>query len=237
MVNVVKKGTNRPAAKAKSAKAAQRTPLPAKAPKAGDDPTALSMPMVEAVGGAKALELAETARSLGWEPEVTGLDANTVQFRATRGIEAVEVRWLNGRCMVGSTYQCGSRTVKIKNASAAKTQMSVPEDEAVKHSNAVVTRSAIRSRHSDDDDGTPKRIPLPFNAETSTDEEVIAAVIGKTITWRNNVTKELDSAQVMDRVPQKQLRIDIKHNRRILTFCAERGPFRSVYLDKILSVR
>jgi hypothetical protein len=83
---------------------------------------------------------------------------------------------------------------------------------------------------------------LPFDPDTSPDDVVLTAVIGKTVHWENSLSGGMESARVGRRAvsPHTHLRAT-STGRRVLTFVDDRGNagtgFRSVALDSIVRVR
>lgn len=178
----------------------------------------------------KANELREIAQGLGWKSKVSVASDETVECRCVRDQEVVIVQWHNGRCLATATYTYGARTVKIKNASAARQIMVLSPEEAAARQPSVVTRH-VKSRAVDGDE-TPHRRKLPFDLEKSTDAEIIAAVVNKRISWRNRISGLVESALVLP----KGITVSIINTQDALTFCSDDGGMRSVYLSKILSV-
>lgn len=236
VANVVKKGAGRPAAAAKRAKAAQRTPLP---------PKVKPIPLHP-----KAQEFIDDAIALKWKHEVV-VDGDVMTATATRGPERIVIRW-TAKAFTDALYSCENRTVTVRNVSAARKQMAIPAAEAVETSRKTIThtvkaRKAAPVEDDDDDDVKPR---LPFDPEMSPSAEILAALVGKEIIWRNGITGMDESARVL-KVPvdkQNHLKIDTKRGRRILTFCSDTdesekmqgirsGAFHSVYLDRIKAVR
>lgn len=231
MVNTVKKGAGRPAAKARTAKAAQRTPLPAKPPKA-DAPVEPVMPTANAKSKVKADDFIAAAKQSGWRATLSATGTDTVKVTAKRGDEVLEIEWDNGVYKGIGEYRYGSdRAIKLHNASAGKQRMGVSPQEAAE----AAAKSATRpNRKVKVDDSTEHKSRVPFDVETSTDDEVIALLRGKTITWRNRNTQLIEQAFVLPK--QRHIEIVVRHNRRILNFLAEEGGFRSVYLESIKAV-
>lgn len=239
MVNVVKKGANRASANAKRTKHAQRTPLPAKAPKADDDATALSMPTANSLSAEKAFDFVKHAKDAGWQVDLQPKDDEVVEVIAKRDTEAITIRWRNGVFIDDAIYSCGSYQRKVRNASAGKQFMARKAQDAIAESMKARANTPRKRSVADDEaemDERTRKSLLPFDVETSTDEEVIAALIGKTIVWRNRTTGQNEQAALMDKFPQQHLTIVWKHNRRVLNFLEDHGMFRSVYVDAIRRV-
>ena len=251
MVSTVKKGANRASAAAKRTKHAQRTPLPAKPPKPGDEPKVVT-PTANSVSYAKAKALAEHAESLGWDTELIAGDGDITMLRATRGDEVITAKYDGSRYIYDDTsmHAYGSVRSRLRNASAARAQMAVkPEEAAAEAAKAKVKAPTKRNTQEDEDELTDseRKALLPFNPDTSTDDEVIAALLGRTIVWRNRTTGLNEEATLMPSLPQRHLAIVWKHNRRVLNFNeatsvdeqlqgVTSGVFRSVYVDAIRRV-
>jgi hypothetical protein len=186
---------------------------------------------------AKATAYAEFAEAAGWVP-VIAVDGDLITCTTTRGGETIVIHWQGSRFVDDARYTYGSRNIALRNVSHARQKMGDSADVAAKE---VATVRKGRSRkaadHDTDEVRAVKRRALPFDCNTSTDEEVFAALGGKTIIWRNSRTRETESATVAINPGQHLLRIDVKGDRRAFTFVSAKGPFRSIYLDAILEVK
>lgn len=241
MVNVVKKGANRASANAKRTKHAQRTPLPPK-----DKPITAE---ANSLSAEKAFDFVKHAKDAGWQVDLQPKDDEVVEVIAKRDTETITIRWRNGVFIDDATYTCGSYNRKVRNASAGKQFMDRKAQEAV--ADAAKRRANTPRKRSVDDeqemDDSQRKALLPFDSDESTDEEVISALLGKTIVWRNRTTGLNEEATLMERFPQRNLSIVWKHNRRVLNFNEDvstdekmqgitSGVFRSVYVDAIRRV-
>lgn len=191
---------------------------------------------------AKAEAYAAFAKDAGWEP-VIAVEGDAITCTTTRNSESVVLQWQGTRFVDGSArYTNGSQALLLRNVAHARQKMGESADVAAQAATTAVIRKG-RGRKAaaidpDDENAVATaRARLPFDANTSTDEEVFAALGGKTITWRNRRTKELERATVAINPGEKLLKIDVKGSRRVLSFCAVAGMFRSVYLDAILEVK
>ena len=254
MVNTVSKGANRAAAKARRDKAAQRTPLPRTA-KQMTDPEGAGKPFTptaDSKSKVKADDFIAAATESGWTAVLSTPSPLVVHVKATRGPETITIGWLSGVFIDNAEHTCEGHTVKMRNAMAAKRQMTVPAQEAIAAASKVSSKPKRKIRLDDEDDTEPHeaaRKHVPFDAESTSDEEVFAAVVGRTLIWKNRTTGLEEQATVLNVAPENQrhLEIVIKHNRRILNFTCEpesdeklqgitSGSFRSVYLDAIRAV-
>jgi membrane carboxypeptidase/penicillin-binding protein len=140
--NIVKKGTNRASAMAKTNKHAQRTPLPAKAVRKRTvaEVVAETAEAREEVRGsmrkttpkaapdAKAQAFVDFATQHGWTGSVEMVDDETIRATARktdqRYDESIQVTWINGRVPDtthgGVVYTVNKRTLMMRNVSAAR---------------------------------------------------------------------------------------------------------------------
>jgi hypothetical protein len=223
------------------------TSEPKKAPKKA--PSAA----VQATGGAtvsesKAAAFEAASANLGWAT-VRATDGDRTSVEAKRGDERIFIEWLGGVFQGDScVYTLGSRTIKLRNASAAKQQMGKsPESAAAETAKAATVRRP----------GVPKaerrKAPraLPFT-EASLDDDVLTALHGKKITWTSRITGTEESDRVPapvegagpdpatgERLTKKQHhkpRITEGPHGRVLHFLGSAG-FRSVLVSQITEVR
>ena len=91
-----------------------------------------------------------------------------------------------------------------------------------------------------------RRRPLPFDEAEDEDELILDLVLGRRLTWINSLSGDREQAHLYPpgRNPDtgvlynKQTKLDVTSSgRRILTFCATEGGFRSVALETLLEVR
>lgn len=191
-------------------------------------------------GPTKAAMLAAWAREHGWEVEMIPLpDQNGGCVSCTRGGELIDVHFLDNKLDVLQmpTYTVGSRTVKLRNVSAARKQMLVPADEALAAIPSARRERKPREKHDDDRGAVVLRRRIPW-AEDASDEEIILAVIGRKLIWRNTIAGTYDEGHVLPIKEQKQLKVVVAPNgKRTLNWASSDGGFRSVYIENIVQVR
>lgn len=79
---------------------------------------------------------------------------------------------------------------------------------------------------------------LPFNPEKATAEEIVEAVRGKMLVWRNRVSGGYQSARVLERPNQQYLRVRMtRMGDPYIEFCSVNGGFVSVSLDRLVEIR
>lgn len=278
MTTIVPKGTNRPAAAKRTAKAAQRTALPPKgatsapgktntsaavikeelakkparpprkvaakpaaAPAVRPAPNAAATILAKRVLAkdtphTKAADLVADAIALGWQAaaEPGELPTDLVTFRAVRGERAEEVvtlHWITGGTRVGS-YTNGPRTVQAQNAATVRRFLATPAEAAAKVRGAYASgkgkakRAAVK---------VATAAPLPA-AMTGTDEEILAAVIKKTVVWTNSISGINESAVVGGTGKNAPKVTTSDRGVRSIVFAAKGGAFRTVRLSSIVSV-
>lgn len=132
----------------------------------------------------KAQALALAAEGAGWEVEriVTGSHKT---LRATRGEEVLEANWDNDRsCTPLGFHEVAGRRSTFKHVTVATKILETDPDVAM--ANAAVAASAKKAPRA----VTQRSLAtaINFNVATATDEEVLAALAGREITWRNELS-------------------------------------------------
>lgn len=217
---------------------------------------------MEKLVGDKAEAFAEEASTLGWEVELTR-DGERSTVTAVRGNKELSISWRGAACLNETILVEDGHTRKLRNAGAARRKLEEEAGEPLSTAQKSETRKPIKTASSKatKPETKPKRTPkekpvpfkstpkpktiLPFDPSSATDAEILRAVIGKRIVWKNRLSGGYDEARVMDRPNQRQLKIVLNgRGERCLTF-AEADPqrpdmagggFRSIRLSAITSV-
>lgn len=185
----------------------------------------------------KAVAVAEVASQLGWSPEIRE-EGGLAELTVTRGAESIHLAWTDGVFTHPCTYSIGSRSILLRNASAAKQRMAMGADKAKEESERVATRRV----------GVPKSAParkakvLPFT-EASLDQEVLDALYGRKITWTNRISGEEEVDYVPALADGSRGTLKQHHapkiiegpDGRVLNFVGGNG-FRSVLISSIVRV-
>jgi hypothetical protein len=204
----------------------------------------------------KADEFIADACKWGWEVSKDERAANIASVTVGRDDEAICISWQDGRFLENCTHTIGARTVKLRNASAARGAMNTPPEKV---------RRDVRQRVASQERGTrPAPVPptaakLPFDIKTSSDADIIAALLGRRISWWHPLTRTMERASipatqfvpvtikykengtertrtVREQVNNRHVKIDITPaGRRVFTWVAPEG-FRSVALDAIVRI-
>lgn len=251
MTTTVKRGAGRPAAAAKTAKAAQRTPLPAKDAKPAETSTkatrgaklaklkaseaaaakaadrAPSSPTTAKRAAAKATPVKATRRTrtasatlpedfpgakkimrlldgpaqeAGWAGRVVSADPQTgaVEVAISKGDVTMTWYGVDGKQDTAQAprYSDGERTVMMKNIAGILAQ-ATGEREWVKPigtARKAKAKAPTGDRKAKTAD-TPMK-SLPFDPTAASDEEIVEALRGRTLTWTNGLSKAVESAVV-----------------------------------------
>lgn len=185
---------------------------------------------------AKAYAFGQDVLAAGWAYEMTPAEGeDRVSLIARRGsVEAIEIEW-NGGVFVGDTCHyshAGRSAIKLRNASHAKQKMAVPPAEAAQEAAKVAAHKSVRAARKNPAEATTAgRKALAFDVETASDEEVLAAVQGKKISWTNEVSGGIEDAYVVGKSS-----IQPGKSGRSIRFTSMTG-FRSVRVSSIIAVR
>lgn len=224
------------AAKEKSNRHAQRTPLPPRA-----ETVAAIKEMVEemkapATGGGKSRPkadafTAEIAKT-GWKAtEVVAGDH--IELTATRGEKVVEVifiEWTGGVYQPTATYAIADRTVKLRNASAAKQYAGRTPEVGQAELERVATNKAFKKRDPEPKDIAPAK--LPFDVREATESELLDWALGRTITWHNRISNSTETAMVLAN-PRRVKFVEHGEDRIMMFLCPNTG-FRACRLSAIV---
>jgi len=209
-------------------------------------------------GAAKINALLAFAAEHGWSATLSdpGHDPgkSTAQVEVSRGEEVMTVVFTDGKLDLTEMpvyMNAAGRSVKLKNVSAVKLQMSGAAKAPVREPRKGSAPRAVRPK-----DGSDKPKSLPFDPDGSSDEEVLDALRGHAISWRNGISKAIEEAVVaatrMVKNPDSknggpnlvkvESRVKIEEhperNTRVVTFTDATGRgFHSVALDRILEVK
>lgn len=232
----------RAAAKERSNKHAQRTPLPAKPEKLREvreviaEAATIVAPATEGRSLGKAEAFAAKARAAKWQVSLNVEGDDAVELTATRDGETMVQAWSGGVWQYPSSfYGYGDRNTKPRNASgAAKLLERSPEDAAA---DASKVASNKHFRKAEPKDMTLKleeaQRRLPFDPELAPDEIITAALAGQAVVWYNTLRRGQESAMVS----RKGARISTTPDgKRVVTFCCPATGYRSCYVSSILRV-
>lgn len=192
----------RPAAKAAPPKAkGERKPVP---PRPALTPLAKSE--------AKAAAFAKFVADHGWATRFdvnlddihpgTGEAAPAVTAISTRGhkdnVEEMRITWWGGACIGADgriTWEFKGRKVAVRNASACKMQAQVPHEFVLKQAQAYADRKAQAANQRAAKGRGRSKAPA-FDPTTLDEDELIAALTGRALTWHNATAgkEETDTA-------------------------------------------
>lgn len=232
----------RAAAKERSTRHAQRTPLPPKpgvveeVREAVAEAATMTAPATAGKSLGKAEAFAEKARAAKWQVSLNVEGDDAVELTATRDGETIVQAWSGGVWSYPSSfYGYGDRNTKPRNASGALKLLARSPEDAQADASKVAANKHFRKAE-------PKDITvkleeaqrrLPFDPEMAPDELILAAVNGQALVWYNSLSRGQEAAMVS----RKGARISVtRDGKRVLTFCCPVTGYRSCYVSSLLKV-
>jgi len=177
----------------------------------------------------KSEKLAEIAREAGWEtklvPEIVGDELNPKTkwnlYCSRKPSELLQFTYENNR-LIEALYCLGEKvTTPPHKAAVVKILLGTPK----LTSKNVDAREALAHR------------TIPFDPEDAMPSRILDELLGKTITWLNSISTELESANIerhRNRGSRYYRIFRTADRRRYIEFVTAQG-FRSVYLDAIVT--
>lgn len=243
---IIKKGAGRAAHADRTARHAQRTVLPQqrREPAVVEQEateraeTIRGTNRAEAKSPAKGKAFAEAIRPHGWEIAPTwGETPDHVIVVATRAAEIITIEWIGGVYQPTATYAQGDRVVKLRNASQAKQYAARTAEQATEETKKVAANRFFRRREIQPEQVEAQRQPLPFDPATALDDEILAQLSGRRVTWMNRVSQSPESAVFPVEYRKEFTHITEFEGERIVNFVDHGGSgFRSFRLSGLLSV-
>lgn len=235
----------RAAAAAKSAKHAQRTPLPPRpgVVESAREAIAESAEVVAtaAPAGTRSLNKASAfqakAEAAGWSVSMdVQPEADGVELTATRDGETIVQAWSGGVWQYPSSfYGYGDRNTRPRNASGAVKLLERSPEEARADAGKVAANKHFRKAEPKDISVKLEEAQrrLPFDPSVASDEIVAAAMSGQAVVWYNSLSRSQESALVSRKGVRFSTTADGK---RVVTFCCPVTGYRSCYVDAIMRV-
>ena len=183
---------------------------------------------------AKASALMAEAIANGWDCNPVRYEDDLVELLMKRGNEALWISWTGGVLTTNPmpTYTVSDRTIKLRNASAVKQHL-VRSPEAGQADLERVSKNQFFRRKPTE----PKRQALPFDVKLATDEEVLAALTGKAVSWHNQYREFEEAAVVGVRGGKQPVELRPREDgERVLWFCCPATGFRAFALSQLTRV-
>jgi len=183
---------------------------------------------------AKASALMAEAIGHGWDCNPARYEDDVVELLMKRGLEALWISWTNGVLTTNPmpTYTVSDRTIKLRNASAVKQHLARSPEAGQADLDRVSKNQFFRRKPTE-----PKRQALPFDVRLATDEEVLAALSGKAVTWHNQYREFEEAAVVGVRGGKQPIELRPRADgERVLWFCCPEGGFRAFALSQLTRV-
>lgn len=183
----------------------------------------------------KACAFRDAVSALGWSTSLghpqDGAEIDLVECTAQRGDEYLYISWKAGALQHPVTYTIDTRTVKMRNASQAKQYAARSPEEASKELGKVTSNRAFRKK---EPSVKPNVRALPFDPGLATNEEVVTALLGKSVAWINRISNGVEFATLGRDV--KRVRIEEKDDGRQVLFCCPSSGFRAFRLADLVKV-
>lgn len=225
----------RAAAQERTKKHAQRTPLPPKAGVVEEAKAVIEEALTELQGSkshVKAVAFIAEVKAQGWTTEMRVEDGDRIEVTARRGDEHLFIEWMNGVYQNSATYTIADRTIKLRNASAAKQYAGRDATAGAEELVRVTTNKSFRKKAVPSEQ--LQRSKLPFDLETATEKEIMAALLGRSVTWHNRISVRSEQA-VVGKDPRRA-HFTEHDGERIFNFCCPNTGFRSFRLSALLRV-
>lgn len=170
------------------------------------------------------------ACSVEWAPD--GEPDDVVEATAQRGDEHLWISWTAGAMTLQPmpTYTISDRTIRLKNASACLKYAGRPVADAVEELSKVTSNKAFRRKTV-----TPKKTRIPFDTGLASDEEVIAALLGRTVEWHNSISQATETATLGRDAHRVKIQ-SVDGGDRIVKFCCPSTGFRAFRLSSLTRV-
>lgn len=189
----------------------------------------------------KASIFRDEAIDAGWDAEVSR-DGSLATVTATRESDGavLSIVWDDDKCLNEVRLTVNGYTRKVRNAGAARREL-VGEFQKFKKLKQQAKPPTQKLKSIPVEEESPEILPeLPTPGwgaehEIEPDAIVLAAVVGKKISWYNPKTRIMQTAIVPDKPRLLWIQISPITLRRVLNFAAAGEGFRSVYIDQIVS--
>lgn len=196
----------------------------------------------------KARELVAYATEQGWEATVEPLEGTEYVVTATKGKETVTCYFIDGKYNRDrhSTVAVGEWTGRLRGVHGCRKQIgNAGSDRPFPDPGSG--RSAVSKRRkaeADEPDPETEHVGLPFTMDAP-DGEIIEAVRGHHLKWRNTLSDSVQAAEVPGKRGGIKLSTHPKRDVRVLSFfevvyderkVAGLGGERNVAIDRIIRV-
>ena len=207
----------------------------------------------------KADAFCDEASALGWKTEVIR-DGEKVTAEATLDDKLISISWRGSACLNETYIETDGHRKKLRNAGAARRKLAEEGSAETSSKSERISRPVKQQKPKKAAAKAAKEKPppvepfkskpkpktiLPFDPKTASDEEILEAVRGKKIVWKNRLSGKFETTRVLAFPKQNHLRIEINgSNERCLTFAeadlsdprVPEGGFRSIRISAITSV-
>ena len=194
----------------------------------------------------KAEAFLSDAKEAGWEAALER-NGNKATVTATRPADGavMSISWQGEACLNECSITVNGHFRKLRNAAACRRGLSGeasanPAARRRQRTPGSAPGADEDESEGDDSEDEPRELPTPdwgLEHADVADVLLMEALRGKTITWVNARKRMVEEAKI-DPKRSKHLRIDVSpvSRKRAVTFADPASGFRSVYIDRIVSV-
>lgn len=190
----------------------------------------------------KAGDFIKLLKAHGWKGKFDKDDATDyAKIWAKREAEQLEISWINNQLTGPPKYWLADTETNLHSAAVARRIVAgQPDMRAYLKRRKRKARLQRTENNSSQPVQEPLRQELPFSNESS-DQEILRAIRGSTIIWKNRLTGLPESAFV-PRDSNRDLEnvfyvAESSEGKPFVSFISQEGTFRAVALDSILQVR
>lgn len=196
----------------------------------------------------KADDFIQLLKANGWKGKLDLDEKNDwAKIFANRGQERLEIGWCDNQLLgppryefAGTVANLHSAAIARKHVTASRPDMSIYLKRKRRKVRAVRRTGQNNSSSVEIELDMTQHI-LPFDIEESTDKEILLAIRGATVMWKNNLTGMPESEYVpreMNRDLNNVFYVaESSKGRAYVSFMTSSGVFRAVALEQILQVR
>lgn len=197
----------------------------------------------------KANKFIEKCEELGWSARWRIVAEDSIQVTSKRLNEKIEIEWTDGKLAVSPIYWIADFRRILGNASACIKTMSLSKPDMDPYYRWQ--RAQKKNSPAQPEGETPVEIDtseytLPFDIVESEDSEILKAIRGNTIIYRNSISGAIESEFVPYRTSDDKIfnwdlnnvffLAESSEGRAFVSFMNSNGVFRCVHLDRLIGV-
>lgn len=196
----------------------------------------------------KANKFIAEGKKLGWSSKWKMVGDDAIQVTATRANERIIVEWMEGKLAVSPLYYLHEMKRILGNVSACLKVMErvKPDMDPYYRWQRSQSRKGVVLEDGVIEDVDISDYSLPFDPDESTDGEILKAIRGNTVIFKNTIANTIESVFVPYKTSDGKVfnwdtnnvfyLAESSEGRAFVTFMDKNGMFRSVHLDRMIGV-